>query len=296
MLAALFVATRIVASPVANLFQKQLAHRGAHPVFIIGSTHALLAVLALPLLAIVRVRDLGGQFWTTMAISALLAVAGNVLLVYALRSTDLSILGPINSYKAVVSLVPGILLLGEVPTMAGLLGVLLILAGSYFVVDRVADGSRRNAYVQFFRTRGVQLRFAALLFSATEAVFLKRAILLSSPSITFLFWSILGLPVAAAALLLLVRGGALGEMPRARRHWDDYLWLALATGLMQLATLLTFDFLQVGYSLALFQLSTLISVFFGYRFFAERDIGRRLVGSAIMAVGAVLIVTLGGAE
>jgi drug/metabolite transporter (DMT)-like permease len=293
MLTALFVVARIVANPVSNVFQKQLAQRSANPLFIIGATHALLTLAALPFLAGVRPVDLGAPFWTNIGICAVLAVTGNVLLVYALQRTDLSILGPINAYKAVLSLVLAVFLLGEVPTAFGLTGVFLILAGSYFVVDRAPGQPYGNAFVQFFRDRGVQLRFAALAFSATEAVFLKRAILHSSPVITFLFWSILGLPVAAAAVVLLLRGAVGQEVRRLGRHWRTYLWLALTTGLMQAATLFTFGTLQVGYSLALFQLSTLISVFLGYRYFEERNIRRRLLGSVIMVAGAVLIVSLG---
>jgi drug/metabolite transporter (DMT)-like permease len=293
MLTALFVLARIVANPVSNVFQKQLTQRSANPLFIIGATHALLTLAALPFLAGVRPVELGAAFWTNIGICAVLAVTGNVLLVYALQRTDLSILGPINAYKAVLSLVLAVFLLGEVPTAFGLTGVFLILAGSYFVVDRAPGQPYRNAFVQFYRDRGVQLRFAALAFSATEAVFLKRAILHSSPMITFLFWSILGLPVAAAAAVILLRGAVGQEMLRLGRHWRTYLWLALTTGLMQATTLLTFGTLQVGYSLALFQLSTLISVFLGYRYFEERNIRRRLLGSAIMVAGAVLIVSLG---
>jgi hypothetical protein len=42
-----------------------------------------------------------------------------------------------------------------------------------------------------------------------------------------------------------------------------------------------------------FQLSTLITVYLGHRYFAERNIRRRLLGSLIMVIGAILIVTLG---
>lgn len=293
MLTAAFVFARVIAGPVANLFQKRLAHDGAHPLNIIVATHALLTLAALPLLVLFPTEALPPEFWATMAFCAVLAVAGNVLLVYALRSTDLSILGPINAYKTVVSLVLALLLLGEVPTAAGLAGVLLILGGSYFVVDRAPEVPRASAYVRFFRTRGVQLRFAALVLSATEAVFLKRAMLNASPGVTFLVWSVLGLPVGLAALALLFRGEVAHALPRMRAEGGDYLRLALATGLMQAATLFTFEGLQVGYSLALFQLSTLLSVFLGYRFFAERDIGRRLIGAGVMGVGALLIALLG---
>ena len=175
----------------------------------------------------------------------------------------------------------------------GVAGTLLIVAGSYFVVDDPVDEPRRHAFVRFFRERGIQLRFAALGLSATEAVFLKKAILLSSPLTTFVLWSVLGLPIAGAAVVLLLRNTVNEEVLVLRRHSRTYLWLVVTTGLMQLSTVLTFDKLHVGYSLALFQMSTLISVFLGYQYFQERQIRKRLFGSVVMAAGAVLIVMFG---
>jgi drug/metabolite transporter (DMT)-like permease len=293
MITALFVATRIIANPVSNVFQKRLAEARADPLFIIAATHALLTVAALPFLAVMPASSLRPGFWPNMAVSAILAIVGNVLLVYALRSGDLSVLGSINAYKAVLSLVLSIFLIGEVPSAGGLVGVVLILCGSYFVVDRTEGQSHRSAFVQFFRERGVQYRFAALACSATEAVFLKRAVLHSSPLLTFLLWSTLGLLVALAFVAVLLRGQVRTELKRFQLHWSTYGWLAVTTGLMQLTTLLTFGALQVGYSLALFQLSTLVSVFLGYRYFQEQNIARRLFGSIVMIAGALLIAALG---
>ena len=50
MLTALFVATRILANPLSNVFQKQLTQRSANPVFIIAAVHALLTLACLPFL------------------------------------------------------------------------------------------------------------------------------------------------------------------------------------------------------------------------------------------------------
>src|SRR4051794_21049050 len=152
MLTALFVVARIVANPVSNVFQKQLTQRSATPLFIIGATDALLTLTVLPLFLVgAMTLALGAQFWTNMAIAASLAVGSNVLLVYALQSTGLSVLGPINAYKSVISVVLGIFLLGEIPAPKGLAGVLLIVAGSYFVVDRDGKQSHSNAFASFFR-------------------------------------------------------------------------------------------------------------------------------------------------
>jgi drug/metabolite transporter (DMT)-like permease len=293
MLTALFVATRIVANPLSNVFQKQLTVRSAHPVFIIAVVHALLTGVCLPLILLPGAPAMPGpDVWTTMIVCAVLAVAGNVLLVYALAAADLSVLGPINAYKSVIGLVLGIVLIGELPTGTGVAGVLLILAGSYVVVDTV-DGPGSNAFLQFFRERGIKLRFAALALSATEAVFLKRAVLLSSPWTAFLLWSVLGLPVAALATVALLRGRVHDEMPILRSQSRTYLLLALTTGVMQLSTVLTFGALQVGYSLALFQMSTLLSVFLGHHYFQERQIRKRLAASMVMVAGAVLIARFG---
>jgi drug/metabolite transporter (DMT)-like permease len=297
MLTAVFVLVRIVANPLSNVYQKQLTRNSANPVFIIGAVHALLTLACVPVWLVPRTMVLhrATELWVTMAACAVLAVAGNALLVAAVRSTDLSILGPINAYKAVLGLVLGIVLIGELPTIPGVLGVLMILAGSGLVVDRAGGWPRSHAFMQFFRERGIQLRFAALGLSATEAIFLKKAILLSSPLTTFVLWSTLGAAVAGAAVVVLPGWGSLGQQLRILRSESrTYLRLAVTTGLMQLATVLTFGALQVGYSLALFQLSSLISVFLGYRYFQEEQMRTRIVGSLVMTAGAAMIVLFGG--
>lgn len=289
----LFVAARIIANPVSNVFQKKLTQRRASPIFIIAATFGLLAITIAPLILLPNALANDLSFWPNIIACDVLAVAGNVLIVAALQRSDLSVLGPINAYKSVVSLVLGIFLVDEIPTPLGIAGVLLIIAGSYFVIDRDEQSPRRNAFVQFFRERGVQLRFAALLLSATEAIFLKRALLASSPLTTFVFWCVLSLPIAAVIAWLLLRNRLPFEIAVFRQNWLTYVWLVVTMGVMQFSTLHTFGKLQVGYSLALFQLSTLLSVILGHRYFQEQNIRRRLLGTLIMVGGAVMIVLFG---
>jgi drug/metabolite transporter (DMT)-like permease len=289
----LFVLVRIFANPLSNVFQKKLTNQVANPLFIIFSTHLLLSLASLPFLFYVQPLDLSVQFWGYMLVCAILAIAGNTCIVAAIKSADLSVLGPINAYKSVVSLLLGIFLLGEFPTWLGVAGILLIVAGSYFIIDKTPDPSQADGFVRFFKNPGIRLRFAALILSATEAIFLKKAIVLSSPLVTFIFWCFLGVPLAFTALLSLVKADSRREMAGSRQSLHFYLLLALSTGLMQLSTLYTFNVLQVGYSLALFQTSTLLTVLFGYSFFQERNILRRLTGALITVAGAILIITFG---
>ena len=129
-----YVGLRIFANPFANVFQKVLTQRRTPAIFIVFATHAILSLVCVPILFIEPLPT-HIEFWLDITASAMLAVAGNGFLIQAVKLSDLSVLGPVNSYKAVVSILPGILLLHELPTLPALAGVLLIVAGSYFVVD-----------------------------------------------------------------------------------------------------------------------------------------------------------------
>src|SRR4051812_35341888 len=137
------VLVRILANPFSNVFQKILTRKGAGSLFIIAFPLAILAVLLSPFYWMCA-KGTGASFWTNISICAVLAVAGNALLVQALRLADLSVLGPINAYKAVVSLLPGVVLLHEVPSRMAMVGIALIVAGSYFLVDKGVGVPGRN--------------------------------------------------------------------------------------------------------------------------------------------------------
>jgi drug/metabolite transporter (DMT)-like permease len=293
MMLTLIVFCRIIANPVSNVFQKLLTLRHADPLFVIFATHAGLSIICLPFLLVLQ-PHLPATFLLNMIGVAILTVSGNALLVQAVKLSDLSLLGPVNAYKSIISLVPGMILLHEFPRGMGLTGMGLIVAGSYFVVDKAVDQPKRNVFVRFFTDRGVQYRFAAMALSATEAVFLKKAVLESGAWVTFACWAVFGFAAALLTVAVLLRNRLRGELRVARDALPTYLSLVLTTGLMQFCTILVLHGFQVGYALALFQTSTLISVLLGCKLFKERNIVERLIGSVVMIAGAVLIVLRGG--
>ena len=282
------VVVRVFVNPLSNVFQKLLASKGVSPLVVVAITHALLTVACLPLL-LIDPPPSSPDFWFNITISAALAVAANVLIVQAMQMSDLSILGPVNSYKAVVSLIPGMLLLHEVPSALAILGLALIVAGSYVIANRDGAKPSQNAFFRFFSDRGVQFRLAALVLSAVEAVFLKRTLIASSPLATFVVWSVLCLVFVVP--LAVGFGNVNEEIRSAWASKRNCLILGVTTGLMQYSTLIVFSGFQVAAALALFQTSTLVSVVLGWRVFGERNVVQRLLGAILMVIGAILIVT-----
>ncbi|PRY37584.1 EamA-like transporter family protein [Spirosoma oryzae] len=288
-LTSLAVLIRIVANPLANVFQKQLTHRAVDPLFVTGATFGLLTVACLLGWPQLRFIDLPTSFWLNMVLTSLFAVLGNVFLVRALRIGDLSVLGPINAYKSVVGLLLGVVVLHEIPRWWGIVGVVLLIVGSYVVV---ANRQERLSWT-VVQQPAVRLRLMALVFSAADGVFLKKAILTSTPFIAFFYWCGLSFLVTLGWITLTIRHNWRSQLTTLASHKRLFLGLCAMVGLTQFTSNLVLSRVPVGYALALFQLSALVSVGLGYHFFQEQHILRKLLGALVMVGGAALITLLG---
>jgi drug/metabolite transporter (DMT)-like permease len=286
MLTWLAVGLRIFSNPLVNVFQKQLANHDAAPLFINFITYLLLAIISVIYAIHVDWTAFTPEFWAYALAVGLLGALGNGFLIKALQQGDLSVLGPVNAYKAVVSLVAGIFLLGEKPGAWGATGIMLIVLGSYFVLHTAKERFSWN----IFKRTDIQYRLLAMMFTAVEAVLIKKVIIYSSPEISFVTWCWFG---ALFAFIILFYQKALvlhKQLRLAGLHVIKYIFLVGCIGLMQLTTNYAFEHMPVAYALALFQLSALVSVLLGYRFFKEQEILKKLVGATIMVAGSALII------
>jgi drug/metabolite transporter (DMT)-like permease len=287
-LTSIAVLLRILSNPLGNVFQKQLTIKGIHPLLINFLTYFILSIFCVFFALIIKWPELSIQFWAFSILVGITGALGNSFLVKALQKGELSILGPINSYKSVVGIIAGIFLLGELPNFWGLLGVAIIIFGSYFVLETTED---RFSWA-LLRRSAIQYRIWAMILNALEAVFIKKILLVSSTAIAFISWCCFGM-IFSFLLLYVYRMRVTVEVKNIKiKDFNKYLYLIICIATMQFTTNYTFNHISIGYALSLFQLSVIISVFLGYRFFKEADIYKKLFGSAIMIAGSVLIILL----
>lgn len=251
-------------------------------------TYLILSAGCIFLAVDVQWSALPSEFWMYSLLGGLVGGVGNGFLVKALEHGDLSVLGPINSYKSVVGIIVGIFLLGELPNIWGIAGMALIIYGSYYVLDTTED---RFSWA-LLKRKEIQYRIWAMVLTAIEAVFIKKVILASSTVVSFISWCWFG-AVFSFVLLLFYRNH-LGSAKRVISVPDawQYLFLVICIGTMQFTTNYVFNNMEVGYALSLFQLSTIASVLLGYRIFREKNIRKKLLGSAIMIIGSIVIILL----
>lgn len=279
---------RILSNPFANVFQKKLTASHQHPLWVNFVGFFLLGLACLPFLGVVNWGAFGAEFWLYCFVGGLLGALGNGYLIKALQYGDLSVLGPINSYKSVVSLLIAIPFLGELPNVWGVTGISLVVGGSYFILDTLPERFSWKA----LKRPEIKFRVFAMLLTAVEAIFIKKIILLSSPNISFMVWCFFNAFFSFGLLYVF------GVKPKVeitllrKKHIPFYLLLILCIGVMQFATNYSFANMPVAHALAIFQLSSVVSVALGYRIFHEKGIGRKFVGAIVMIAGAVVIILM----
>jgi drug/metabolite transporter (DMT)-like permease len=277
---------RILANPFANVFQKKLTIQGLSPLFVNFLTYFILGLICLAFTFQLDWNNISADFWIYSIIMGLLGALGNLFLVKALQAGDLSVLGPINAYKAIVSMIIGVFLLHEIPGIWGLIGVGLIITGSYFVLNTTEEGFTW----QLFRRKEIQFRIWAMILTATEAIIGKKVILVSSYLHSFFSWCWFG---TLFSLILIVWNReklSVGFRQIELKTSGIFTGLILSIGITQFSTTYIFQQMPVGYALSLFQLSVLVNIFLGYRIFQEQDIYKKLIGGVIMIIGSVLII------
>lgn len=271
---------RIFSNSFSNVFQKKLTKSGEAATCINCINYILMSLISIPLLLLVNFSLITPEFWLYAIAGGITGAIGNCFMVLALKQGELSVLGPINSYKAIVGMIFGIFLLHEYPNIYGLLGIGLIIIGSYFILESPKTLLRKD----------IQYRIYALIFTAIEAVFIKKVIILSSIASSFIISSFLG--AIFSYLIMRILENEKLHIP-TKKNSIMYISTTLCFAIMTFTTAYVFKYMNVGYALSLFQLSIILNVILGYKLFNEKKLIKKLLGSLIILIGSAAILIFG---
>lgn len=271
---------RIFSNSFSNVFQKKLTKSGEAATCINCINNILMSLISIPLLLLVNFSLITPEFWLYAIAGGITGAIGNCFMVLALKQGELSVLGPINSYKAIVGMIFGIFLLHEYPNIYGVLGIGLIIIGSYFILESPKALLRKD----------IQYRIYALIFTAIEAVFIKKVIILSSIASSFIISSFLG--AIFSYLIMRILENEKLHIP-TKKNSIMYISTTLCFAIMTFTTAYVFKYMNVGYALSLFQLSIILNVILGYKLFNEKKLIKKLLGSLIILIGSAAILIFG---
>jgi uncharacterized membrane protein len=252
-------------------------------------------LLALPLLGIFafvttpQFPDWGRLFVFGVLGSAGFNAVAHLASTRALKMADASLVAPLLVFSPVFTLLISALFLHEIPSARGVVGVVLVLIGAYWL-SRNSGAGWLTPFKSLALAPGVGLVLMAGLLWAITPLFEKMAIQHTYPeSPRFTAFMATMLLTLILTPLVMTRGKvAITQLPLHRR---DLFLAALIAGIAPVLGYTAFSLGPVGYVTTLFRLSTLMTVIWSHLFLNEHGIAQRLPASFLMVIGAILITT-----
>ncbi len=211
------------------------------------------------------------------------------LYIQALSRSDLSIALPFMTLTPLFLLVTSPIIVGEYPTPLDVLGIIIIVVGSYSLNLK----EKRNGYLAPFKgllkQQGSKLMLTAAVINSIKSNIDKVGVQNSSP----IFWAIVMntfLATGMGVIMLYKSKIKLNQIPKNLVSIVPIGFFQAGVILCQMTALeMTF----VSNIIAVKRMSVLISVILGCLIFKEPGIQERAVGAAIMVLG-VLLISLSG--
>lgn len=220
-------------------------------------------------------------FWGTVGVLLPVEVVATVLYMAAIRSSPLSLTLPFLSFTPLFLVLTGLWVLGERPGPWGLVGIGLVVGGGYLLN---LGGGPLGPLRAMRRERGSwMMLIVAGLYAWTSAMG-KRALLLSHP---FFFGPLY------VTLLTLCLGFGVGWKGLRRPPLGQGLAIGGMMALMFTSHWIAITLVDASYMIAVKRTSPLFGVLYGGLALGEGEFGKRLLATALMVVGVVLIALLG---
>lgn len=226
-------------------------------------------------------------FWGVLILGGVLNTVSVVLVLKALKVTDLSLLAPISTVTPIFVLITAPFIVGEIPTVGGLIGVFCIVGGAYTLNIK----ERKKGYLAPFRAlvnnKGIWYMMGAVLAWSIGSSVTKIGVEASSP----LLWagSVQLLSFSILTPLVIWRGKYLVRGTISKK---GLLLLPVMGVVAASATILyvyAISMILVVYASSLKKLNVIFEVIFGRVIFREHGFKERLIGVLIMLLGGVLI-------
>ncbi len=244
------------------------------------------SLILFPMLFFVSIPEINSRFWIALAEIIPLEIAAWMIYIKALRNSQLSLIAPILSFTPIFLVATSFILLGELPSLLGFFGIIIVVAGAYILNLKSFGSGIFEPLKSMFREKSSQyMLIVAFLFSITSTLS-KVLVQESSSSFTSLSY----LLSMSVSFLLVSFFFSRKKILQLKTRFKDLLPIGLFYGIMTLFHNLAITLVIVPYMMSIKRTSSIFSVFYGHFWFREKNMRNRLLGAMIMLLGAVLVI------
>lgn len=229
-------------------------------------------------------------FIRSVLISSAIGIVAAIFAYRAIRISEISLVSPISAFNPIFTAIVSLVLLGERITTKSVLGILIICLGAYLLELSKANRDYLKPLKSLLTNKGVQLSLAAYFLWAITPVFEKTAIFHTFPQVPP-FVSLVGYGMSTTVFMSLAAVKSRPNFKKIKKFLLIFLVLGLLSGLGQTTAMIAFSSGNLGLVTAVFKLSMIFSVILGWVLFKEKNLRDRLLGSTVMLLGVILLVT-----
>jgi len=281
--------TFAILSSINVLIYKNILKRSDEYVVAWISSIFTLPVLALIVLLFYQIPRVDWFFAFGIIGTVSLNVMAGILSFRAIKLTDISLIAPISAFNPVFTTLISFFTLKETPDLKGVIGIATIVIGAYVLnLTSFKDG----IFVPFkklFSHKGVVLALICNFIWGITPVFEKIAIKHTFPQVPP-FVSLVGSFSLAVAFWPIMLKKSRSPLTQIRIHLRSFLLAGVFGGIAGAAGFTAYSLTKLGYATAIFKLSMIFTVIWGYLFLKEPAIKEKLLGSVIMLIGVLLLV------
>lgn len=274
----------------SDILIKRVLRRGLNEEFLLGINFFFSGTVLLFAVLVTNIPPIGPQFITALFMSAVLNIFAQLAWYRAFAHEDASLISPLRLLSPPITILTGFLILREAPTVVGIGGIFITIAGLWFFLQSEATFAGLRIREVISRS-GVRYGFFGALSFAVSFPFDKQAVVNSSA--LFFAATVLSIIGIVHLFVSIVFRRALQEMSILRLSWKEIVILIVSQSLGSLLTNHALNFALVAYASSVKRLWSLWAVFLSGKFLKERNVKRRLAGALIMFLGILITVLFG---
>ncbi len=288
LIGALFAFATAISSSAASL---QISHlKSVSPAFLTFLKFCLGFVCALLLLAVGYFGDWNVTSFLFFGL-VVLAIPLEYLIAYfqtkAYQVSPQSLVGPLWGTSAIFALPFAALVLGEIPSLWGLIGVFLVIIGTFVLGWRAGLGNVFDSLRHVFKEKGAYYMLAAALCGALATIIAKYAFTYASPALYLLFIS------GLTAIIGIRAGLKQASIASAKGKGVRITFLTLTQGVLLITHFIGLSLLPAAYFLSIKRSSVVFDVVAGKIFSKDENFGPRLLGALFIFAGILLTLLRG---
>lgn len=250
------------------------------------SMHLVISILLAPIVLGMGVEGISNRFLIALLFSSFIQLGVILLYMKAIKRAELSVTVPLVTLTPLFMLLSSPLLIGQFPSLTGIVGIFFIVAGTYLLN---MEKSNKDFFAPFknliYNQSSRYMLIVAFLWSITANID-KIGVEETSP----IFWAFSKDFLILIYLLPIVYFKSKAPLQQVRSRWLSLLGIGVFRTAGVLSQMFAIQFILVAYVISIKRSSALLIILYGFFVLHERrNFKTRLLAVLIISIGLALI-------